>query len=191
MSAVWVRVLVMGLMACALFGSGWRFRGLKADADEARLTAEYRRLEAQAADAVARAQESLAAAGDRSAAALVVKERSVREVSRAVQKGVKDAEKMAVRAGVGACNLSVEWVRLYDAANGRPAGPAVAARDAADSAANAGLSASGYSEWDAIAVHAENAARWASCRNQLDALIDYEQAASAALGRDATITESE
>ena len=181
--------LIGAVVAAALaFLGGWSVRALIADADMAVTVQTYR----DEMDALARAHEAerevrikataeaLAEADKAGRAAAVQYETQIREIATASQKlktELRNAEAKARAAGTAACPLSTEWVRLYDdalrpgggasAPSGEPAGQAQGA-----AAAHAG--ATPASEWDVAWVHAENAARWAECRAQLNALIDFE-----------------
>lgn len=178
-----LRFLAYVAVAAAIFFGGWMFRGYKADADLNALGLQHAN-ELIAAKAAAEAEVSAIEAEGRAAAEkLANTQRRQRVVYQTIQKEISDAQ--AADHSDRIPFLSLRWVRLYDDAlvpdrdspdaRGEPAGPP----------AGAGPDDAFYSlltEWDVLRTHAINAERWASCRAQLNALIDFVEAS-----RDATV----
>lgn len=171
------RLIGVAVAAVIVFLAGWTVRGWKADADMAEVVQAH---QAERDARIKATNEALAAADAAGRAAAVQYETRVREISATSQKlktELRNAESKARAAGAASCPLSPEWVRLYDDAL-RPGGGASAPTGepagAPQGAAAAGAGAAPASEWDVAWVHAENAARWAECRAQLNALIDFE-----------------
>ena len=96
-----------------------------------------------------------------------------------LQKEIDDAREEGRRAGRAACQLTRRWVWLYNRAlcpTGTCSDQGEAPRVPFVAPTGAGaVESAGVTEWDALKVHAENAARWKKCRDQLNALIDWSE----------------
>lgn len=163
--------------AVILFFAGWTVRGWKAGADMAEVVQAHQ----MERDARIKATNDALAAADAAGRAIAVQyETRIRDISTASQKlksELRNAETKARAAGALSCPLSPEWVRLYNDAlrpGGGASAPSGEPADSSQGAAATGAGAAPASEWDVAWVHAENAARWAECRAQLNALIDFE-----------------
>ena len=170
------RLIGAALAVVVLFLAGWTVRGWKADSDIAALvqahTEERAARQAAASAAVAKAESD----GRDAAVKYEAKIRDISTTSQRLRSELRNAETAARNSGTAVCLLTPEWVRLYDAAL-RPGGdPGTPSGEPAGSSQGAGASDPGAaptSEWDVAWVHAENASRWAECRAQLNALIDF------------------
>lgn len=179
------------LALTAAFALGWKANGwlmgpklsqARAEALEARLNSErtLSNCRAQAAErerAVREQMQALEAKNRRLARRYAELQAQNRSRLTSLQKEIEHAREQGRRAGRAACQLTRQWVWLYDRAL-CPAGTCADQREAtrvpfvAPTGPEAVKSA-GVTEWDALKVHAVNAARWQKCRDQLNALIDW------------------
>lgn len=191
-------VLALGLLAGSGY-LGWQARGVVAERDTAaasqahasalqvqeslageRLAALQARLDAVLAG-IALADEKARQEGDAIAGRLAAQLRAAEDTTRQLRKELRDAKARAEAAGRPVCDLSVEWVRLYDDALLRASGggqnppDSGLAPDSPGRAGDPGQRSSGLTEWGVADVHAENARRWHACRSQLNSLIDLHQ----------------
>lgn len=171
------RLIGVAVAAVIVFLAGWTVRGWKADSD---MTEVVQAHQAERDARIKATNEALAAADASGRAAAVQYETRIREISTASQKlktELRNAESNARASGAAVCPLPSEWVRLYDDALRPGSGASAPTGKPTDSSQGAGSAGSGTSpanEWDVAWVHAENASRWAECRAQLNALIDFE-----------------
>lgn len=173
-SAVRFRLAIGGalLLMGASFGAGWTVRGWLDDSHtlvaERKVQADKDARQAAAGVAVAKADTQGRAAD----AKFSGQAQTINVASDRVKKEISDAKSRADSAGSSRV-LSADWVRLHTEAV-RPGGdPAAPAGEPAGSPAAPG-NAAGPTEWDALWVDAENGRRFAICRSQLNALIDFE-----------------
>lgn len=184
------------LLGLGLYGTGWLTRGVYARAElaeerfnageRARAMAEAHSRQIEALQtalsnlraAVELAEERARNAGEMATARLADAERRAAERNRQLLKELSDAKTRAAAAGRPSCDLSAEWVRLYDAplrSGGTADDAAGGAAAAPAGAGDADWRSSGLDEWDVAGVHTENARRWQSCRAQLNELIDWSE----------------
>jgi hypothetical protein len=190
------------LMLLIGLGAGWELRNLEATRDQAQMTVDQgnriNELKTAADDKLKAANDALRdlkiamqaavdkalADGDQATADLALELQLAHEKTRKLNKELRDAKARADAAGRPVCNLSNEWVRLYNtplqAGGGdRYQAQAGGSPGATGGAANPAFAQqnSGLNEWDVSDLHAENARRWNACRSQLNTLIDLEQGA--------------
>ena len=162
-------VLVISL-ACV---SGWVARGWKADADIALIRHEQDQEFLERYRHTMSARKEAEAAGQDASRKYESRLQEISSFSNKLKTELRHAEKQASNP---ACRLPDDWVRLYDASL-RAGGdtPATAGKPADQATGTAPADAgAAISEWDVAWIHAENSARWAACRQQLNALIDFE-----------------
>lgn len=174
------RVIAAAVAAVFVFVMGWTVRGWIADAamSETLLSFEKERVER-----IEAANRAIAAAEQHGRDVTVKYESTKRDllnVSQKLKTEVLHAHNQAIKSAVPVCNLAPEWVRIYDDALRPTSDSSASAGVASDPSAGAGNPETGngasppVSEWDVLWVHTENASRWAACRSQLNALIDFE-----------------
>ena len=166
-------LVILAVLFGAVF-SGWSARGFKADADISELKREHDQ------ELLERYRFGMEAHKQAEEAGRIVSkahELRVQELSSATAK-LKTELRNAEKKSAARCSLPADWVRLYDQALHPGSDPAVdaagkpAGAPAGAAAADAGVKTT--DEWDVAWIHAENSARCAKCRSQLNALIDYE-----------------
>lgn len=173
------RVIGIVALVASLLGAsaGWEVRAWKADSDISTIKDGFQeRLDAQT-KAKDDALEKLAAANSKAALDLEANKRTIANNSFKIKSEVLNEKANALKSSTPICAISPEWVRIYNDAL-RPAGdspetPGESA-SATEGAGASGSGATGADQWEVLWVHAENASRWAECRAQLNALIDYE-----------------
>lgn len=179
-----VRLIVASVVAAIGFSSGWVARGVVADRDVAAVQAEaakraaafeQERAEIARAHAAAlNAAQEAAQKWRRHAASLerelAQKKAEIVKVTTDLREEINNARD---RLGVS-CRLHADWVRLYDAVlQAGNSSQDDSSRSSAGGASGAAKASSAATEWDVMAVHSENSARWAECRAQLLALQDW------------------
>lgn len=172
-----IRLILAVLLISSIFFAGWLVRGWKADSDIADIhLAHQAEREAQlkaAQEAVTAIQETGREASKRYEAAI----RDMSDSSDKLRKDLRNAESKARKSGAPVCNLDTEWVRIYNQAMQAASDPGTSTGKPAESPQGANPPNAGsvsLDQWDVAWVHTENAERWAQCRAQLNALIDFE-----------------
>lgn len=178
----WVR-LVFCLLVCfgCAFG-GWHFRGLKADAEIAALNAKADREREDRQKAYDKAVADAEAQGRVVDAKHAKEVQAISDQTDKLKQEIVREKYKNLNAGIASTQLGTFWVQHYNAALRTPSGQAAASGVAAGSPKGADLAdaADGaIDQWDALYVHTENAKRWAECRSELNALIDFETQGSA------------
>jgi hypothetical protein len=169
--------LLLGLAVSATgFGLGWTVRGWRADSQLASKDRRYEAFRNAVVDETAKQIRSAEIRGRAASAKLAKTEVAINTGAAANQKEIFDAQRRAAAAGHAPARFDAEWVRLYNASLQPAAHPAAGAPAAAPAGAVA------PDEWDVQYVNAENGRRWALCRANLNALIDYETAPEPASG---------
>lgn len=169
---------IVALVASLLgAGAGWEVRGWKADSEIATIKDDYQeRIDAQRA-AKDEALGKLDLADRKAASELEAHKQAIATNSFKIKSEVLNEKANALKSSAPICAISPEWVRIYNEAL-RPAGdsPEAPGESVAttEGAGASGSGATGADQWEVLWVHAENASRWAECRAQLNALIDYE-----------------
>lgn len=173
------RLIVAVILAVVIFVCGWSIRGWLAAADMAQTLLAF---EQERVERIEAANKAIAAA-EKQGRDITVKyeatKRDLTNVSQKLKTEVLYAHNQAIQSNVPVCTLSPEWVRIYDEPlrpsgdSGAPTGESASAPTGAANPAVGDRPALAVSEWDVLWVHTENATRWAACRAQLNALIDF------------------
>jgi hypothetical protein len=161
------------ISAAIAFSGGWTIRSWKADGELAAKDRKYEAFRTAVVDEAAKQIRSAELRGRDASANLAKQEGLINAGAAANQKDIFDAQRRAAAAGTVPCSFTPEWVRLYNASLSPAAHPAAGAPVAAPTGAAATVRAD---EWDVQYVNAENGRRWALCRANFNALIDYETA---------------
>ncbi len=171
-----VRIAGAALVVLLAFAAGWVERGWRADAAIAELKKANSEERISRMEAARRAVEKAEEDGRAASGQLASQIRDINLASQKLRTEIRDAESRAYKSGAASCRMSGEWVRLYNEAL-RPAGgpnpPTGEPAGATKGAGDAGNGPASTTEWDVEWVHAENSARWAECRAQLNSLIDF------------------
>lgn len=171
---------IVALVASLLgAGAGWEVRGWKADSDIATIKNDYQeRIDAQRV-AKDEALNKLELVSRKAASELEAHKQAIATKSFKIKSEVLNEKANALKSSAPVCAISPEWVRIYNEAL-RPAGDTPEgsgeSATATEGAGASGSGSAGTDQWEVLWVHAENASRWAECRAQLNALIDYELA---------------
>lgn len=172
------RVIAVAVAAVVLFASGWMVRGWIADRDMNATLLAHEQERVERIEAANRAIAAAEQSGRETSAKYEARIREISTVSQKLKTEVLHAQSKAISTAAPVCTIPADWVRLYDEAL-RPAGgqdsPTGEPAAASKGTASAGAGPASASQWDVLWVHTENAARWAECRAQLNALIDFEQ----------------
>lgn len=182
-----VRVVALGLLFAVALGLGvgsWITHKVDhgAYADLELKVSSAQKLAKDAADKLA---ESDRKAGDAIAAKTAAENRLAQQTFNDIRKGNTYVEKQIRAQGVPAHVLPAGWVRQYNAGLSAGIGQAPAAAGGTDAAASGAGAAesgedlaapSGITEWDVLDNATDNAEGYASCRRQLNSLIDWVEA---------------
>lgn len=172
-----IRLIAVLLMIMSIFYTGWTVRGWRAERDISELKqAHLAEREAQVR-AVNEAVASVEESGRKTANEYETKIRGLSDASDKLRRELRNAEAKSRKSGNPVCAIDPEWVRIYNEAlrssnhSGAPSGES---SDSSKGANPDNARTVPTNEWDVAWVHAENATRWAECRAQLNALIDFE-----------------
>lgn len=167
----WKFMLVAGLIIAAGAGyGGWTARGWKAGSDLAALQASFDADRQAMRDEADRVRDIGDQTGIEASRTFAQESAAISSGTSRVKQGIFNAQREAAAAGRPNCLLDRQWVQLYNEA----LHPADNADPAAGEPAAAPPGAGPVDQWDVQLVHAENAGRWAVCRSNLNALIDFE-----------------
>lgn len=171
---------IVALVASLLGGAaGWEVRGWKADSDISTIKDEFQqRIDAQT-EAKNKALDELAVANRNAARNLENQKQLINDKSFKIKSEVLHEKANALNSSAPVCAISPEWVRIYNDALRSASDPSEGSGKPSattEGAGDVGAGATGTDQWEVLWVHAENGTRWAECRAQLNALIDYELA---------------
>ena len=173
--------VALGIMV-ASFGMGWTVNGWRLDARAAGVAHKVQKDKDIAAADAKKKIDAAEAKGRDLSTKLETAVQQINSGAASIQQEISNAKAAGMAAGRRACALSNDYVRLFNAGlhpadhpNPAPGGYAGAPGGAGAAQADAAAQAdSGADEWDALSVGTENNRRWASCREHLNRLIDFE-----------------